>query len=75
MEVFINIAWCVSCQSGIENNEDMQHLDHEIKELNESNLKIEADMMQLQTQVNNISIYFKIVGNEVSQIRPRFSLF
>jgi len=32
----------------------MQHLDHEIKELNESNLKIEADMMQLQTQVNNI---------------------
>ncbi len=29
----------------------MQHLDHEIKELNESNLKIEADMMQLQTQV------------------------
>ena len=30
----------------------MQHLDHEIKELNESNLKIEADMMQLQTQVS-----------------------
>lgn len=52
MEVFINIAWFVSCRSGIENNEDMQHLDHEIKELNESNLKIEADMMQLQTQVN-----------------------
>lgn len=36
----------------------MQHLDHEIKELNESNLKIEADMMQLQTQVNNMhSVY------------------
>ncbi|KAF5903943.1 suppression of tumorigenicity 18 protein-like isoform X5, partial [Clarias magur] len=34
----------------IESSEDMQHLDHEIKELNESNLKIEADMMQLQTQ-------------------------
>lgn len=58
MEVFINIAWFVSCQSGIENNEDMQHLDHEIKELNESNLKIEADMMQLQTQVNNIYFTF-----------------
>jgi predicted membrane GTPase involved in stress response len=26
-------------------------LDEEIKELNESNLKIEADMMKLQTQV------------------------
>lgn len=38
-------------ETGIESSEDMQHLDHEIKELNESNLKIEADMMQLQTQV------------------------
>lgn len=38
--------------SGVESNDDMQHLDHEIKELNESNLKIEADMMHLQTQVN-----------------------
>lgn len=38
--------------SGVENKEDIQHLDHEIKELNESNMKIEADMMQLQTQVN-----------------------
>lgn len=39
------------CETGIDSSEDMQHLDHEIKELNESNLKIEADMMQLQTQV------------------------
>lgn len=39
--------------AGIEGNEDMQHLDNEIKELNESNLKIEADMMQLQTQVGH----------------------
>lgn len=38
--------------TGVDNDDDMQHLDHEIKELNESNLKIEADMMQLQTQVN-----------------------
>lgn len=38
--------------SGVEKKEDIQHLDHEIKELNESNMKIEADMMQLQTQVN-----------------------
>ncbi|XP_077956053.1 suppression of tumorigenicity 18 protein isoform X3 [Gasterosteus aculeatus] len=36
--------------SGVENKEDIQHLDHEIQELNESNMKIEADMMQLQTQ-------------------------
>lgn len=38
--------------SGVDNKEDAQHLDHEIKELNESNMKIEADMMQLQTQVD-----------------------
>ncbi len=37
---------------GVEKKEDIQHLDHEIEELNESNMKIEADMMQLQTQVN-----------------------
>lgn len=46
---------CV-CETGIESSEDMQHLDHEIKELNESNLKIEADMMQLQTQVKRKQI-------------------
>lgn len=44
------------CETGIESGEDMQHLDHEIKELNESNLKIEADMMQLQTQVKRKQI-------------------
>ncbi|KAL0966217.1 hypothetical protein UPYG_G00292450 [Umbra pygmaea] len=40
----------LKASSGVDNNEDMQHLDHEIKELNESNLKIEADVMHLQTQ-------------------------
>ncbi|XP_072267321.1 suppression of tumorigenicity 18 protein isoform X4 [Pyxicephalus adspersus] len=35
---------------GIENGDDIRNLDEEIKELNESNLKIEADMMKLQTQ-------------------------
>lgn len=44
--------------SGVENKEDIQHLDHEIKELNESNMKIEADMMQLQTQVSIYSHKF-----------------
>lgn len=38
--------------SGVDSKEDAHHLDHEIKELNESNMKIEADMMQLQTQVD-----------------------
>ena len=42
--------------SGVENREEVQHLDHEIKELNESNLKIEEDMMQLQTQVTIYSV-------------------
>lgn len=38
-------------KKGVENKEDIQHLDHEIRELNDSNMKIEEDMMQLQTQV------------------------
>ena len=42
----------ISFNTGVENKEDIQHLDHEIKELNDSNMKIEADMMQLQTQVS-----------------------
>uniref|UniRef100_A0A8C1NMH8 Myelin transcription factor 1 domain-containing protein n=1 Tax=Cyprinus carpio TaxID=7962 RepID=A0A8C1NMH8_CYPCA len=50
--------------SGIENNEDMQHLDHEIKELNESNLKIEADMMQLQTQISSMECNLKTIEEE-----------
>ncbi|XP_059391204.1 suppression of tumorigenicity 18 protein-like isoform X1 [Carassius carassius] len=50
--------------SGIENNEDMQHLDHKIKELNESNLKIEADMMQLQTQISSMECNLKTIEEE-----------
>uniref|UniRef100_A0A8C1TGL0 ST18 C2H2C-type zinc finger transcription factor n=1 Tax=Cyprinus carpio TaxID=7962 RepID=A0A8C1TGL0_CYPCA len=50
--------------SGIENNEDMHHLDHEIKELNESNLKIEADMMQLQTQISSMECNLKTIEEE-----------
>lgn len=48
----------ISFFSGVENKEDIQHLDHDIKELNESNMKIEADMMQLQTQVSIYSHKF-----------------
>lgn len=44
--------WDTLLHTGVENKEDIKHLDHEIKDLSESNMKIEADMMQLQTQVN-----------------------
>lgn len=54
----IMINQMVSFNLGVENKEDIQHLDHEIKELNESNMKIEADMMQLQTQVSIYSHKF-----------------
>ncbi|XP_055038346.2 suppression of tumorigenicity 18 protein [Misgurnus anguillicaudatus] len=50
--------------SGIDNNDDMQHLDHEIKELNESNLKIEADMMHLQTQISSMECNLKTIEEE-----------
>ncbi|XP_072536342.1 suppression of tumorigenicity 18 protein isoform X2 [Salminus brasiliensis] len=54
--------------NGIENSEDMQHLDHEIKELNESNLKIEADMMQLQTQISSMECNLKTIEEENKMI-------
>ncbi|XP_049336786.1 suppression of tumorigenicity 18 protein isoform X2 [Astyanax mexicanus] len=54
--------------NGIENSEDMQHLDHEIKELNESNLKIEADMMQLQTQISSMECNLKSIEEENKMI-------
>lgn len=55
--------------SGVENKEDIQHLDHEIEELNESNMKIEADMMQLQTQVNIHSDAFISKGQKLRDLR------
>ncbi|XP_063076072.1 suppression of tumorigenicity 18 protein [Engraulis encrasicolus] len=58
----------VKASSGIENNEDMQHLDNEIKELNESNLKIEADMMQLQTQISSMECNLKTIEEENKMI-------
>ncbi|XP_051542565.1 suppression of tumorigenicity 18 protein-like isoform X2 [Myxocyprinus asiaticus] len=61
-EEMMNIK--LKTSSGIENSEDMQHLDHEIKELNESNLKIEADMMQLQTQISSMECNLKTIEEE-----------
>ncbi|MGH0137588.1 UNVERIFIED_CONTAM: hypothetical protein FKN15_066609 [Acipenser sinensis] len=48
---------------GIE-NEDMKHLDDEIKELNESNLKIEADMQKLQIQISSMECNLKSIEEE-----------
>ncbi|XP_031720998.1 suppression of tumorigenicity 18 protein isoform X6 [Anarrhichthys ocellatus] len=54
--------------SGVENKEDIQHLDHEIKELNESNMKIEADMMQLQTQISSMECNLRTIEEENKMI-------
>ncbi|XP_041698263.1 suppression of tumorigenicity 18 protein isoform X2 [Coregonus clupeaformis] len=58
----------LEASSGVDNNDDMQHLDHEIKELNESNLKIEADMMQLQTQISSMECNLKTIEEENKMI-------
>ncbi|XP_029931113.1 suppression of tumorigenicity 18 protein-like isoform X2 [Myripristis murdjan] len=59
----------LKASSGVENKEDVQHLDHEIKELNESNLKIEADMMQLQTQqISSMECNLKTIEEENKMI-------
>ncbi|XP_039224528.1 suppression of tumorigenicity 18 protein isoform X3 [Crotalus tigris] len=49
---------------GLENEEEIRHLDEEIKELNESNLKIEADMMKLQTQITSMESNLKTIEEE-----------
>ncbi|XP_072297782.1 suppression of tumorigenicity 18 protein isoform X5 [Eucyclogobius newberryi] len=55
----------VKTSSGVENKDDIQHLDHEIKELNDSNMKIEADMMQLQTQqISSMECNLKTIEEE-----------
>ncbi|XP_019897369.1 suppression of tumorigenicity 18 protein isoform X3 [Esox lucius] len=59
----------LKASSGVDNTDDMQHLDHEIKELNESNLKIEADMMQLQTQqISSMECNLKTIEEENKMI-------
>ncbi|XP_051784700.1 suppression of tumorigenicity 18 protein isoform X2 [Erpetoichthys calabaricus] len=54
----------LKASSGIENDEEIKHLDDEIKELNESNLKIEADMMKLQTQISSMECNLKTIEEE-----------
>ncbi|XP_041658419.1 suppression of tumorigenicity 18 protein isoform X2 [Cheilinus undulatus] len=58
----------LKASSGVENKEDIQHLDHEINELNESNMKIEADMMQLQTQISSMECNLKTIEEENKMI-------
>ncbi|XP_030608441.1 suppression of tumorigenicity 18 protein isoform X2 [Archocentrus centrarchus] len=58
----------LKASSGVENKEDIQHLDHEIEELNESNMKIEADMMQLQTQISSMECNLKTIEEENKMI-------
>ncbi|KAL3055285.1 hypothetical protein OYC64_018052 [Pagothenia borchgrevinki] len=58
----------LKASSGVENKEDIQHLDHEIKELNDSNMKIEADMMQLQTQISSMECNLRTIEEENKMI-------
>ncbi|XP_041103490.1 suppression of tumorigenicity 18 protein-like isoform X3 [Polyodon spathula] len=58
----------LKASSGIEDEEDMKHLDEEIKELNESNLKIEADMQKLQTQISSMECNLKSIEEENKMI-------
>ncbi|KAM9718467.1 suppression of tumorigenicity 18 protein isoform 1-T1 [Menidia menidia] len=59
----------LKASSGVENREDIQHLDNEIKELNDSNMKIEADMMQLQTQqISSMECNLKTIEEENKMI-------
>ncbi|XP_066481160.1 suppression of tumorigenicity 18 protein [Tiliqua scincoides] len=54
----------LKASGGLENEEEIRHLDEEIKELNESNLKIEADMMKLQTQITSMESNLKTIEEE-----------
>ncbi|XP_017281574.2 suppression of tumorigenicity 18 protein isoform X2 [Kryptolebias marmoratus] len=58
----------LKASSGVENKEDIQHLDHEIRELNDSNMKIEEDMMQLQTQISSMECNLKTIEEENKMI-------
>ncbi|KAG8570855.1 hypothetical protein GDO81_011448 [Engystomops pustulosus] len=63
--------------AGIENGDDIRNLDEEIKELNESNLKIEADMMKLQTQEpigeHNFEAYVNTLTDMYSNMERAYS--
>ncbi|XP_075126611.1 suppression of tumorigenicity 18 protein isoform X5 [Leptodactylus fuscus] len=63
--------------AGIENGDDIRNLDEEIKELNESNLKIEADMMKLQTQEpigeHNFEAYVNTLTEMYSNMEREYS--
>ncbi|XP_067887930.1 suppression of tumorigenicity 18 protein isoform X5 [Heterodontus francisci] len=63
--------------SGAENDEEISHLDDEIKELNESNLKMEADMIKLQTQEpiseQNFDLYVNTLTDMYSSLERNYT--
>ncbi|XP_053105336.1 suppression of tumorigenicity 18 protein isoform X4 [Hemicordylus capensis] len=67
----------LKASGGLENEEEIRHLDEEIKELNESNLKIEADMMKLQTQgpisEQNFEAYVNTLTDMYSNLERDYS--
>ncbi|KAG8570854.1 hypothetical protein GDO81_011448 [Engystomops pustulosus] len=67
----------IKTSGGIENGDDIRNLDEEIKELNESNLKIEADMMKLQTQEpigeHNFEAYVNTLTDMYSNMERAYS--
>lgn len=46
----------------LDNDEDIKQLNKEINELSESNSEMEADMMNLHTQVSNQYIQENVMG-------------
>nr|XP_057924379.1 suppression of tumorigenicity 18 protein isoform X4 [Doryrhamphus excisus] len=54
----------LKASSGIDNKEESHQLDQDIQDLNESNMKIEADMMQLQTQISSMECNLKTIEEE-----------
>lgn len=46
------VHFVLFCQPVLDNDEDIKQLNKDISELNESNAEMEADMMNLHTQVS-----------------------
>ncbi|XP_061654019.1 suppression of tumorigenicity 18 protein isoform X2 [Phyllopteryx taeniolatus] len=54
----------LKASSGIEKKEDGQHLEHDIDELNQSNMQMAANMKQLQTQISSMECNLKSIEEE-----------
>ena len=59
--LFFSILMDPTCLLVLDNDEDIKQLNKEINDLNESNNEMEADMVNLQTQVCvSVFIYFHL---------------